>query len=119
MAPWYGVDCTTTLVFIISSSGATTRGSIIFAAARVQEIVDGVPHLGVKGSRNFADNASAQKFNTYFRRYLDHAASVEGQKPLSMDTSWTPKRRRKELNDDAGSQRDLATQTFDATPPKL
>ena len=83
------------------------KDTIIFVVARILDSINGVPHLAIKGSKRFADAAAAQVFNTYFKRYCELAANVEGQTPLAMDNSWTPKRRRQELSDDGDSQSSL------------
>ena len=92
------------------------KGTIIFVVVRLLDIIDGVPHLGIKGSKRFADAASAQVFNTYFKRYCELAANAEGQTPLAMGNSWTPKRRRKQLSEEGDSQSPMTPQVFEGTP---
>ena len=92
------------------------KGTIIFVVVRLLDCINGVPHLAIKGSKRFADAAAAQVFNTHFKRYCELAANVEGQTPLAMDNSWTPKRRRKQLSEEGDSQSPMTPQVFEGTP---
>ena len=105
----------------LSSMGKYLRwekGTIVFTIVRLLKEMNGVPHLAIKGSWKFADSGSAQVFNSYFTSYCELTATVCAQEPLSMDHSWTPKRRRKELNDDGDSQSELTPMSFPSTPIK-
>ena len=74
---------------------------------RILERVAGVTHLAIKGSRRFTDGNSTEVFNTYFTQYCELTASMFQKEPFAMDNSWTPKRRRQELSDNADSQSDF------------
>ena len=105
----------------LSSMGKYLRwekGTIVFTVVRLLKEMNGVPHLAIKGSWKFTDSASAQVFNSYFARYCDLTATVCAQEPLSMDNSWTPKRRRKELINDGDSQSEVTPISFTSTPIK-
>ena len=95
------------------------QGAIIFNVGRLRSLVEGVPHLAIKGSNRFPDPASAMVFNAYLTRYCDLTATVPEQKPSSMDHSWTPKRRRQELSDDGDFQSQLTPMTSPPTPVKF
>ena len=95
------------------------RGTVIFAVVRLLDCINDVPHLSIKGSRRFMDNKTAHVFNAYFSRYCELAANALAQQPLTMETSWTPKRRRQELSDDGESQSSLTPLVFAATPLKF
>ena len=94
------------------------KEAVVFMVGRILQRVDGVIHLAIKGSTRFSAGNSAEVFNTYFTQYCELAASTSQQEPLAMDNSWTPKRRRRELCDDADSQAELTPKTFSATPLK-
>ena len=54
------------------------KDTIIFVVARILDTIKGVPHLAIDGSKRSADAAAAQVFNTYFKRYCELAANVDG-----------------------------------------
>ena len=86
--------------------------------ARILERVGDVTHLTIKGPRRFTVASFAEAFNTYFTQYCELTASMSQKKPFAMDTSWTPKRRRRELSDDGDSQANCAPERFEGTPLK-
>ena len=105
----------------LSSMGKYLRwgkGTNVFTVVRLLKEMSGVPHLAIKGSWKFSDSTSVQVFNSYFAIYCDLTVTVCAQEPLSMDNSWTPKRRRKELNHDGDNQSELTPMSFPSTPIK-
>ena len=69
--------------------------------------------------KKIANDADAQIFNSYFTEYCELAASIWKKTPFAMDHSWTPKRRRKALSEDAESRGELTPRSFEGTPVKF
>ena len=81
--------------------------------------VEGVWNFAIKGSKKFDNDEDANVFNSYFTQYCELSSSIWRKTPLAMDNSWTPKRRRKELPDDAESRGELTPRSFEGTPVKF
>ena len=92
------------------------QGDLVFLVVRILEKVDGVWNFAIKGSKKFANDTDAQVFNSYFTEY---PASIWKKTPFAMDHSWTPKRRRKELSEDAESRGELTPRSLEGTPVKF
>ena len=96
------------------------QGDVIFCVARILERDGETWHLAIKGSRKFTSKDSAEIFNTYFTEYVTLVQSFWTLEPLSIDHTWTPKRRRSEIMSPALSEADsqnlLTPRTFARTP---
>ena len=94
------------------------RRVTIFAVVRVLHPINGVPQFSIQGSNKFPDEITVRIFNGYFTRYCELTEAASNRRPVAVHNSWTPKRRRNEINGDGDSHAELTPTNSEATPVK-